>query len=1046
MKRTIGFITIVAMLFTMIPAFGVTAASPAPGEKVSITVPNGDFEQSKAVDITQKTYTDPISGWDVEYRAYVNSKETNPVAGDKLFHQVINGGSGNNSNVAHIYDNCDTNTSLGDYRYGQIILASDYLDLPAVGQSTAVDYEVDFDYIAPGYDTSGGQDLYVKGNTRLWAGIIFYNDAEQYYNDQKSAWTALPSASAVCPLNAQWNDGARNIYEWKNDGKEYPIQSGEWGTVNLPKTAPVGATKAKVFFVANGNNKFDFAVDNVEMSYIQPDIEVSGASVTNGDFEADAPAKNGTITGWTYAVNAGAALNDTDLYYEIKADEGDQSLYIHDNSATYALGVISDKITVVPGNQYQFTYSYKTTRGIPTSVNFYNAEGNVYDFATQEWLNPNEGDHYGMPNGIGANKVLNDGGKSTYTTLSTENYTAPKDAVSVAIAFYGTSARNNYLIHVDDVTIAETPMAADITAPSDVADPQIKAGNAKIDISFTEPSDADYTMTKLYVDNVMTAILKKGTTAYTLSDLTNDQAYEIKLVSYDSSNNGSAGIVQTVTPKAPAVNSAPTVPSPIGSKTIWADERIELDLSTYFTDVDEDVMTFRADKGTVSGSSYTYLPSAEDIAAKAAVLNITADDGLGGVTTDTIQVTIKEVPNEKPADTDTVGYLNVKNPGFERTAAGTKNTNLVGWTPQFSIEANQYYDDSKYFDILTDDERKTADGDAGNVLHIYKNDGNEGLFLGSDLIEVPDYNVNFKTAYTLSFDYNTTNVLGLSIAFYNADKQLWKGTAWGSAGTWNNDHQKNDANGVNCRGVFRGDTNPAPEKNTWSHFEHTRTAPAGTKYVRVFILAHYNWGGYNFKADNVKVSYAIEKKNLTVTSTGNGTVTPSGTTSVIKGSQQTITAVPADGWEISKITVNSVEQPIKENFSVTVDADTTVEVTFAELPETPPTINTFDKTYVPDDKTNSVTFGTVAEGSKTTVKEYGIVYSATDSADPQIGKENCYKLKAEKALSANGHYGIEIKGDLLLNTTYYTRTYVIYEKEDGTEAILYGEIKTIALQ
>lgn len=133
MKRTIGFITIVAMLFTMIPAFGVTAASPAPGEKVSITVPNGDFEQSKAVDITQKTYTDPISGWDVEYRAYVNSKETNPVAGDKLFHQVINGGSGNNSNVAHIYDNCDTNTSLGDYRYGQIILASDYLDLPAVG-------------------------------------------------------------------------------------------------------------------------------------------------------------------------------------------------------------------------------------------------------------------------------------------------------------------------------------------------------------------------------------------------------------------------------------------------------------------------------------------------------------------------------------------------------------------------------------------------------------------------------------------------------------------------------------------------------------------------------------------------------------------------------------------------------------------------------------------------------------------------------------------------------------------------------------------------
>ena len=206
------------------------------------------------------------------------------------------------------------------------------------------------------------------------------------------------------------------------------------------------------------------------------------------------------------------------------------------------------------------------------------------------------------------------------------------------------------------------------------------------------------------------------------------------------------------------------------------------------------------------------------------------------------------------------------------------------------------------------------------------------------------------------------------------------------------------------------------------------------------------YGGTNaLSTYNVIVEFA-DKANLTVTSTGNGTVSPVGTTEVIKGSTQTITATPADGWKISKITVNSVEQPIKESFSVTVDADTTVEVTFAELSETPPAIHTFDKTYVPDDKTNSVTFGTVAEGSKTTVKEYGIIYSATDSTDPQIGKENCYKLKAEKALSANGHYGIEIKGDLLLNTTYYTRTYVIYEKEDGTEAILYGEIKTIALQ
>ena len=115
--------------------------------------------------------------------------------------------------------------------------------------------------------------------------------------------------------------------------------------------------------------------------------------------------------------------------------------------------------------------------------------------------------------------------------------------------------------------------------------------------------------------------------------------------------------------------------------------------------------------------------------------------------------------------------------------------------------------------------------------------------------------------------------------------------------------------------------------------------------------------------------------------------------------------------------------------------------------ETAPSVTTFQSTFIPDSKESSYTFGTVMPGNKTTVKEYGIVYSAAANTEEtlRIGADGCYKLKAEKELSMNGHYGIEIKGSLLSNTAYYTRTYVIYQSSDGTESTVYGQIKTIDL-
>ena len=189
----------------------------------------------------------------------------------------------------------------------------------------------------------------------------------------------------------------------------------------------------------------------------------------------------------------------------------------------------------------------------------------------------------------------------------------------------------------------------------------------------------------------------------------------------------------------------------------------------------------------------------------------------------------------------------------------------------------------------------------------------------------------------------------------------------------------------------------------------------------------------------------VDTANLTVTSSGQGTVTPSGTTSVIKGSEQTITAAPADGWMVESVKINGIDSAALESFNVTVDADTTVEVAFAEIPKTAPSVSTFEHQYIPDDKTGSVTFGTVT-GDTDSVREYGVVYSETNGSNPEIGADGCYKLEAKKGLSDNGHYGIEIIGDLLLGRTYYTRSYVIYTNAEGISQTVYGDVKTISLK
>ena len=100
----------------------------------------------------------------------------------------------------------------------------------------------------------------------------------------------------------------------------------------------------------------------------------------------------------------------------------------------------------------------------------------------------------------------------------------------------------------------------------------------------------------------------------------------------------------------------------------------------------------------------------------------------------------------------------------------------------------------------------------------------------------------------------------------------------------------------------------------------------------------------------------------------------------------------------------------------------------------------FQQVYIPAEKNGNITFGTITLGYGTTIKEWGIVYSATQS-HPEIGVGDAQTLKAEgKAhpLNSKNQYGIELKGTVLAGTSYYTRPYVIYTDSAG-DHIQYGE-------
>lgn len=137
---------------------------------------------------------------------------------------------------------------------------------------------------------------------------------------------------------------------------------------------------------------------------------------------------------------------------------------------------------------------------------------------------------------------------------SKRNITQVDNVYYVSITNNSTSKRNVYEFDVFAIQ--------DTTPPSNVTNLKTSVSTTKIDLTFTQPKDADFKNTKIYLNGVLKATLDKTTNYYSLNGLSPDTSYDIKITTVDNNNNESNGVTTTVrTLPLPNVINLSLVPS-----------------------------------------------------------------------------------------------------------------------------------------------------------------------------------------------------------------------------------------------------------------------------------------------------------------------------------------------------------------------------------------------------------------------------------------------------------------------------------------------------
>lgn len=90
--------------------------------------------------------------------------------------------------------------------------------------------------------------------------------------------------------------------------------------------------------------------------------------------------------------------------------------------------------------------------------------------------------------------------------------------------------------------------------PAEVMNLSAITTDTTLRLTFSNPADADFAGTKIYLDGVLKETLDKTKTSYSLTDLSPNTTYNIKVTTFDTNGNESDGVTTTVKTKIPIVN------------------------------------------------------------------------------------------------------------------------------------------------------------------------------------------------------------------------------------------------------------------------------------------------------------------------------------------------------------------------------------------------------------------------------------------------------------------------------------------------------------
>lgn len=194
--------------------------------------------------------------------------------------------------------------------------------------------------------------------------------------------------------------------------------------------------------------------------------------------------------------------------------------------------------------------------------------------------------------------------------------------------------------------------------------------DAKAEILLIEIKSSLSTIREITVKGVVAVVSTADTITYSVelpagTDLANLKATDIKVTAADlksviahattdnggitwkvvvTSENGKSITTYTINV---TVNNAPSVANEVPDQNGTVGNAVTVNLSNVFADADNDPLTITADKGTVTGTTWSYTPVPGD-AGTTITVTVTANDGKGGTAQDTFTVLVKNPYNKAP--------------------------------------------------------------------------------------------------------------------------------------------------------------------------------------------------------------------------------------------------------------------------------------------------------------------------------------------------------------------------------------------------------------